>query len=164
VFHQVAPPDGIEQQVEASLEGVEVSKGEHLSLDAEGGAQATTPKTRYLATGISVALAASSMGDRDAGKANPGAEPGSSAVDGASGFGLVGTVVGLLAHSRAVGTGFAFYGASMSVYSHFIARGRDVVYPKDMSMVVGLGTRPAHAALHTPNPSSDAVVVSMGSR
>jgi hypothetical protein len=27
------------------------------------------------------------------------------------------------------------------VYSHFLARGRDVVYPKDMSMVIGLGTR-----------------------
>jgi hypothetical protein len=29
----------------------------------------------------------------------------------------------------------------MSVYAHFLARGRDVVYPKDMSMVIGLGTR-----------------------
>jgi hypothetical protein len=29
----------------------------------------------------------------------------------------------------------------MSIYSHFLARGRDVVYPKDMSMVLELGTR-----------------------
>jgi hypothetical protein len=29
----------------------------------------------------------------------------------------------------------------MSVYSHFLARGRDVVYPKDMSMILDLGTR-----------------------
>ena len=27
----------------------------------------------------------------------------------------------------------------MSVYSHFLARGRDVIYPKDMSMLIGLG-------------------------
>jgi hypothetical protein len=29
----------------------------------------------------------------------------------------------------------------MSIYYHFLARGRDVVYPKDMAMVIGLGTR-----------------------
>jgi hypothetical protein len=164
VFHQVAPPDGIEQKVEASLEGVEVSKGEHLSLDSEGGAQATTPKTRYLTTAISVGLAATSMGDRDAGRANPGSEPGASAVDGASGFGLVGTVLSLAAHSRAVGTGFAFYGASMSVYEHFIARGHDVVYPKDMSMVVGLGTRAAEATEHPTQSDSSGITAAIGSR
>jgi hypothetical protein len=27
------------------------------------------------------------------------------------------------------------------VYYHFLARGRDVVYPKDMAMIIGLGTR-----------------------
>src|SRR6202521_210258 len=47
VFHQVVPPGGIQQTVEASLEGVAVEKGEHLNLDSEGGAQATAPKTRY---------------------------------------------------------------------------------------------------------------------
>jgi len=49
--------------------------------------------------------------------------------------------VGAFAHSRVVASGFGFYGAAMSVYSHFLARGRDVVYPKDMSMMIGLGTR-----------------------
>jgi hypothetical protein len=29
----------------------------------------------------------------------------------------------------------------MSVYSHFIARGRDVVFPKNTAMVIGIGTR-----------------------
>jgi hypothetical protein len=29
------------------------------------------------------------------------------------------------------------------VYDHFLARGRDVVYPKDMAMIIGLGTRAA---------------------
>jgi len=32
----------------------------------------------------------------------------------------------------------------MSVYSHFLARGREVVYPKDMTMLVGLGTNDAN--------------------
>ena len=68
VFHQVVPPQSAGQQVEASLEGVEVKDDQNLSLDSEGGAQATTPKTRYLTTGISIALAATTfLPDDDAG-------------------------------------------------------------------------------------------------
>jgi hypothetical protein len=144
LFHQVAPPNGIDQRVETNLEGVAVAKGEHLKLDAEGGAQVTTPRTRYLTTGIQVMLAASqaSPGDRDAGRGGAsGGEAGSSAANGVSGFKFVGMVVGLAARSRVVSAGFGGYGAATSIYYHFLARGRDVVYPKDMAMVIGLGTR-----------------------
>jgi hypothetical protein len=139
-FHQVVPPSGVEEEVEATLKGVDATKNENLKLDSEGGAQVTTPKTRYLTTGIAVMLAASSAApdeDRDGG----GGSIGGGAARGASGFKLVGTIVGAFAHSRVVASGFGFYGAGMSVYSHFLARGRDVVYPKDMSMVLDLGTR-----------------------
>jgi hypothetical protein len=142
LFRQVAPPNGIEQKVETSLEGVAVAKGEHLKLDAEGGAQVTTPRTRYLTTGIQVMLAASQASpDRDAGRGASAGEAGGGAASGASGFKLVGMVVGIAAHSRVVSAGFGSYGAAMSIYYHFLARGRDVVYPKDMAMVIGLGTR-----------------------
>ena len=69
LFHEVAPPNGLAQRVETSLEGVAVAKGEHLKLDAEGGAQVTTPRTRYLTTGIQVMLAAAQAdpGDRRCG-------------------------------------------------------------------------------------------------
>jgi hypothetical protein len=143
LFHQVAPPNGLEQKVETSLEGVAVAKGEHLKLDAEGGAQVTTPRTRYLTTGIQVMLAATQASpDRDAGRdgASMG-EAGGGAASGASGFKLVGMIVGIAAHSRVVSAGFGSYGAAVSIYYHFLARGRDVVYPKDMAMVIGLGTR-----------------------
>ncbi|SPF41038.1 conserved exported hypothetical protein [Candidatus Sulfotelmatobacter kueseliae] len=143
LFHQVAPPNGLEQKVETNLEGVAVAKDEHLKLDAEGGAQVTTPRTRYLTTGIQVMLAATQAApDRDAGQGNPSVgEAGHSAANGASGFRFVGMIVGLAAHSRVVSAGFGSYGAAMSTYYHFLARGRDVVYPKDMAMVIGLGTR-----------------------
>jgi hypothetical protein len=143
LFHQVAPPNGLEQKVETNLEGVAVAKDEHLKLDAEGGAQVTTPRTRYLTTGIAVMLAATqATPDRDAGQGNPSVgEAGSSAANGASGFRFVGMLVGLAAQSRVVSAGFGSYGAAMSIYYHFLARGRDVVYPKDMAMVIGLGTR-----------------------
>jgi len=143
LFHQVVPPNGVEQKVETNLEAVAVTKGEHLKLDSEGGAEVTTPRTRYLTTSIAVALAATQASpDRDAGQGNPSVgEAGGSAASGASGFHLVGMVVSLAAGSRVVSAGFGSYGAAMSIYHHFLARGREVVYPKDMAMVIGLGTR-----------------------
>ncbi len=143
LFHEVAPPNGAARRVETNLEGVAVSKGEHLKLDQEGGAQVTTPRTRYLTTGIQVMLAASQASpDRDAGRGGASTgEAGGGAASGASGFKLVGAIVGIAARSRLVSAGFGSYGAATSIYYHFLARGRDVVYPKDMGMVIGLGTR-----------------------
>ncbi len=50
-------------------------------------------------------------------------------------------IVGMAARSRLVASGFGAYGAATSIYYKFLARGRDVVYPKDMAMVIGMGTR-----------------------
>jgi hypothetical protein len=157
-FRQVVPPGGIQQAVDAGLAGVTVEKGEHLKLDSEGGAQVTTPKTRYLTTAISVALASSSMADhdRDAGiHGADGGDIGKGAANGASGFRFLGTIIGAFSRSRVVASGFGFYGAAISVYSHFLARGRDVVYPKDMSMKIELGTTEKKPAAEAP-PSTRA--------
>lgn len=155
-FHQVVPPGGIQQAVDASLAGVAVEKGEHLRLDSEGGAQVTIPKTRYLTTAISVALASSSMADHDRDGGIHGADGGDfgkGAANGASGFRFVGSIIGAFSHSRVVASGFGFYGAAISVYSHFLARGRDVVYPRDMSMTIELGTTEKKAAVAaSPSP------------
>ena len=152
-FHELVPPQGVEHEIEATLEGLEVAGGENLALDSEGGAQVKTPKSRYLKTGITVVLAAGSgIPDEDNGGVHGGINGGAGggAVNGASGFKLVGTVVGLIARSQTLTAGMGAYGAAHSVYSHFLARGRDVVYPKDMSMVLALGNRPGqsnHAGL-----------------
>ncbi len=163
LFHEVAPPNGLEQKVVTSLEGVAVSKGEHLKLDAEGGAQVTTPRTRYLTTGIQVMLAAASAhpdGDHDLHSGGGGGDIGGGAANGASGFRFVGMIVGVLARSRVVATGFGAYGAASSIYYHFLARGRDVVYPKDMAMVVGLGARESKPASSiTPEPDIEKHIV-----
>jgi len=143
VFHQVAPPSGVERQIQASLEAVGVAKDEHLALDSEGGAQVTNPKSRYLSTGISAVLAASSLHtEHENGSVEiSGDNASNGALNGASGFKLVGSVVGAVAHSHVVSASLGFYGAGASAYSHFLARGREVVYPKDMMMIIGLGTR-----------------------
>jgi hypothetical protein len=153
VFREIVPPKSGEQHVEASLEGVEVKDDQHLTLDSEGGAQTTTPKTRYLTTGISIALAASSFAtDADAGRGAQASvgETGKSALNGASGFRVIGFITGALVRSRALASTFGVYGAGMSVYDHFLSRGLDVVYPKDTAMAIGFGARVTGAPKAAP--------------
>ena len=69
-----------------------------------------------------------------------GADTAGGAVRGAAGFKLVGLVIGLAAHYRPVSAGFAFYGAGMSVYTHLVARGSDVVFLKNTPMEIRFGT------------------------
>ena len=153
VFHQIVPPKSAEQQVEASLEGVEVKNDQNLSLDSEGGAQATTSKTRYLSTGISLALAAASFAsDGDAASSGQSfGEMGGRAANGASGFRAIGFAMGALVRSRALASAFGVYGAGMSVYSNFLSRGHDVIYPKDTAMAIGFGSRVTAAPKAAPH-------------
>ena len=153
VFHDLILPEGVEQKVEASLAGVEAAKADNVKLDSEGGAQATSPKTRYLNAGVSIGLAALSFrGDPDAKTPNPAGNTGNRVAGGAVGFKAVGMVMGVLVHSRAFGYSMGAYGAGMSVYTNFIARGRDVVFPKDTAMTIGIGTRPPEGA---PSPAAN---------
>ncbi len=139
-FSQLVPPDGIEQKVVATLEGVQAGKDANVKLDSEGGAEAMTAKSRYLATAVSVGLAAlSARGDEDG--SGPAGNTSNRAAGGAGGLKLVGMAMGVLVHSRAFGYTMGAYGAGMSVYSHFIARGREVVFPKNTAMEIGIGTR-----------------------
>ena len=153
-FLELVPPDGIEQRVHATLEGVQAGKDANVKLDSEGLAEATTSKSRYLATTVSLGLAAISMGeDHDAVGGGSAGNASNRAAGGAAGFKLVGMVAGALIHSRAFGYTMGAYGAGMSVYSHFIARGREVVFPKNTAMEIGIGTRPEAAP--SPGASSN---------
>jgi hypothetical protein len=157
-FQQLIPPDGIAEKVEATLEGVQSGKDANVRLDSEGGAEATTPKTRYLATAVSLTLAAASAGrggnDVDNGVDHIKANTGAQVAGGVSGFKVVGMVLGLAVHSRALGYTMGAYGAGVSLYSHFMARGNEVVFPKNTAMEVGIGTRKEGAAQLIPTDSA----------
>ncbi|MGH9433302.1 MAG: hypothetical protein ACRD3T_17360 [Terriglobia bacterium] len=148
MFRQIEVSTGAPRQVEASLQGVDAASGAHLQLDAEGGAHAITPKTRFIAPAIDVLLATSSLDGLDPhnhrrieeGLGRQGPDVAGGTVRGGAGFGLVGALVGLLAHYRPISAGFAFYGAGLSVYSHIVARGTDVVFPKNTAMEIRFGT------------------------
>ncbi len=139
-FHELVLPSGLDEKVSAVLAGVQAGKTDNLKLDSEGGAQATSPKSRYLQTGIALGLAAvSAAGDGDADVLNKSA-------GGANGFKLVGIAVGIAARSQPLGIAMGALGASRSVYTHFIARGRDVVFPENTAMQIGISVRPVPSA------------------
>lgn len=139
VFHELVPPDGIQQKVDANLEGVQAGKGQRVKLDPEGGTQATSPKRRYLSTGLTVALAVASYEDSDTedGVSSASGNASEGAAGGAAAFKLIGLVVGALVDSRGFALGLGLYGAARSAYSNFLARGRDVVFPKGTGMEIG---------------------------
>jgi hypothetical protein len=142
------------RKVEASLQGVDVSRNAHLKLDTEGGARAVTSKKHYIAPAIDVLLATSSLDfdsqarvaqERAAGSVDTAGGVGG-AVRGGAGFGLLGSLIAIVARSTPVTAGFAFYGAAWSVYSHVVARGSEVVFPKNTPMDIRFGTHEGKAS------------------
>ena len=156
IFQQIELSQGPSRKVEASLQAVDATSGVHIELDSEGGAHAVAPKSKYIMPAIDVLLATSSLDGLD-GHYHHGIQTGvargpdvaGGAVRGGAGLGLVGSVIGLAAHYRPVSAGFAFYGAGWSVYSHVMARGIDVVFPKNTPMEIRFGT---HAGPGSPSP------------
>ena len=150
-FRSIKLPEGITRQVEAGLQAASVPKAAHLKIDSEGGAHAISPKTKFLMPAISVLLANSTI-DSDAGQRavqegnSAGGDALGGAVGGGLGFGFVGSLVAMLARSQSLTESFAFYGAAWSVYSHLMARGNDVVFPKDTAMEIRFGTHEGPAS------------------
>lgn len=144
-FRRLKLPHGITRQVEAGLQAANVAKASHLKIDSEGGAHATSSKTRFVMPAIEVLLAGSAI-DSDSGQraiqegSGSGGDLAGGAVRGGVGFGLIGSIVALLARSQVVTAGFAYYGAAWSLYSHLVARGSEVVFPKDTAMEIRFGT------------------------
>lgn len=137
-FHELRLPDGVPQAIEANLESVQAGKSSNVKLDSEGGAQATTPKKAYVSTAVEIGLAGLSGADDDLLNRSSG---------GAGGYKLIGIALGIASRSRVFSASMGGYGAGMSLYTHFIARGRDVVFPKDTAMQIGLG-------VHDSNPQT----------
>jgi hypothetical protein len=101
-----------------------------------------------------VALAfAAARGDPDARNGDVNGNTNSRVAGGAGGFKLVGIAMGAFVHSQPLGMAMGAYGASMSVYSHFIARGRDLVFPKNTAMEIAIGARASTTAPISSKPA-----------
>jgi hypothetical protein len=123
--------------VDTTLKAIQAADSASPTLDQEGGAKATNPKSRYVTTGISVSLAMiGSGGKNDVGNAG-------SAAGGATAFRLVGIAVGLAVRSHTLAILMSAYGGSRSIYTNFFGRGRDISFPRDTTMEIGFGDRTA---------------------
>jgi hypothetical protein len=142
VFEKIATPAGQGQEVQGSLSALEVARNANMKLDDEGGARVTDSKSRYLSTGLTIALAAAAAHpESDNGAPDGLADPATRTAAGGSGFKAVGAIVSLAAQSKAFSAVLGVYGASMSVYTHFLSRGRDVVLPKDTPVEIAVSER-----------------------
>jgi hypothetical protein len=134
-----------------NIEGVDVDRRDHMVLDEEGGARTTDSKTRYLSTGVAILLAAAaSHTDSEHGTVDNAGDPGVRTAAGGSGFRLVGALVSLGAKSQPVSIALGVYGASSSVYTNFLSRGHEVIFPKDTPLEIGFGS--PHAAASQTKP------------
>ena len=134
-FHDLVLPSGSTARVDTTIEGIQSGQGDNASLDPEGGAKATSPKSRFVTTGLSVSLALVGQGGKnDVGDAGP-------AAGGATAFRLVGIAVGLAVRSHTVAILMSAYGGSRSIYTNFFGRGRNISFPKDTTMEIGFGDR-----------------------
>jgi hypothetical protein len=139
-FNRIETPAGAIQSMQGSLAGVEVDRAANLKLDEEGGAHATDSKTRYLSTSLSILMAAAaSHPDTEHGTTDAAGDPTVRAGAGGSGSRFAGSLIALAARSQPVSLAFGAYGASMSVYSNFLSRGRDVVFAKDTPIEIDFG-------------------------
>jgi hypothetical protein len=149
LFETVHIQESQEQSMLASLYSADVSGGDHIVIDDEGGAKVVNSKARFAAPALAVAGAAATfMHDTVDLRDNPGTAPGTAGANvggrsagGFAGLGLAGMIVGQTSRRAAIVLGGV--GVVESIYSAFLAKGRDVVFPVGTPMQVQLSATPA---------------------
>ncbi len=132
-FRELRFPSGFSEPVEGVLAGVDSNKSANLQIDSEGGIQ---PKSQNrVIIPLALTLLAGRAFDNDGSRAGHGAVA-------SNGFGIVGRVVGIVATSRNVAAGIGIYGAALSFYDLWIARGHNVVFVRNTRIEVT--TTPSH--------------------
>jgi hypothetical protein len=132
-------PTGFSQPVEGTLTGADSSKTANLQMDSEGGVQPQS-QNRVIVPLVLTLLAGRAFDD-------DGSQAAHSAVA-SNGFGIVGRIVGIVASSRNVAAGIGIYGAALSFYDLWLARGHDVVFVKHTR--IEITTTPTRTPLNTP--------------
>ncbi len=148
-FRQLTLPGGEPQNVETTLTGADSAPG--LALNSEG--QVKSKPQDKLSVPIFLAILASRPLD---GGENGVREHQASknAAGGAAGLGLLGTIIGLSGVSPNAVAGIGYYGAALSVYDRWIARGKKVAFPRDTRIVVQTVARRS-AAIHADPTRSE---------
>jgi hypothetical protein len=140
-FRQIQVPSAEPQTIQGYLEGLEADWAAHLALDAEGTAQPAALKSRFIFPAIAATVAGLSFHQDYNAQGVPDLDSAGRAESGAVGLGLIGTVLAQIGPRREA-SAIAIMGAAFSIYTTFIARGKDVVLPADTPLTVSFGARP----------------------
>ncbi len=135
-FKQLRFPTGFSLPVEGSLTGADSNKSANLQIDPEGGV-APQAQNRIVAPLILTFLAGRAFDSDESRTFNHAVA--------SNGLGLAGRIVGMAIGSRNVAAGIGFYGAALSFYDLWLARGHNVVFPKETR--IEITTRPRGSTL-----------------
>jgi hypothetical protein len=140
-FDSVSLPSGLRQDVEATPTAIESTPENKLSVDQEGGVAQQTNRS-IAAPLIMGLLSASALGDDDGGL-------GKAAVS-SNGFALVGRLAAIGIGSRYVGGAIGAVATGRTVYTRFLAHGKDTHFGEDTEVLMEIS--PAHAQRMNPVP------------
>jgi hypothetical protein len=132
-------PQGAPARANKEMTAAEAAPGQDISVDSEGGAKAGSGKDKYLAPLALGVLAAWSLGGstKNGGKAKGVLKNGVVS----NGFGVIARIATMAASNRTLAQGFAYFALSKSVYRRWIAKGREVTFPKDTRLEIELSER-----------------------
>ncbi len=131
----------------ASLQSVEASGDDHVTVDEEGGTTLSDSKTRFIAPALAVLALRGSLDEHSHldpdgdGHIIHSSHPGALGAGGFFGLGVLGA--GLSQIWRPVGVGLTIVGAARTLYTNVLGRGRDVQFPADTPMQLQLAPGPA---------------------
>lgn len=133
----VSQPEPLEPSANRTIHGrmitSEADHRQNVTIDSEGGAQATGGSNKYVAPLVLGLFAASaSLGDDDNVVKN--------GVIG-NGFGLMARIATMATANRGVAMGFSYYSLSKSVFKRWIARGNELTFPKNTRIQIELSER-----------------------
>ncbi len=132
-FRQVQLPSGAMERVHGQMTSVEGQKGQNVSVDQEGGAQANSNKGKFMAPLALGLMAAHSTYDPASGQG--------SGLTTSNGFGLVARVVSTIYLNPLAIQGFAYYSLAQSVTKRWIMPGHQVEFPKNTRLELGISDR-----------------------
>jgi hypothetical protein len=138
-FDEVSWPSGYRQNVESTPTAIEGSPDTKLEIDQEGGVARQTNRS-IAAPLVMGLLSASALGDDDGGI-------GKTAVS-SNGFALIGRLAAIGIGSRYVGGSIGAVGTGRSIYTHWLAHGKDTHFGNDTEILLEMS--PAHAHRMSP--------------
>ena len=151
LFESVEMPDQSSAPLLASLHAIDVSDGDGVVLDDEGGAAVANDKSRFVTPALAMLALRASLrqgegGGFENGAVNAEARTTSAAagargiagrgLGGLIGFGLIGA--GLSQISQPLGVAFGFVGLARSVYTNVFGKGRELHFQADTPIQVQL--------------------------